>query len=138
MIGKLDVTKISYHAFMYCTDQYVLLDSGSALGTNCGPILIKKDKTDFSESSRIAIPGKYTTANMLLDIAYPLHQNRVEFLLSVVIYTNQNETFNDDIYEYNELSIPFLARFGKKIYEYELLRPKKNLPDLTRYNLGSW
>tara|TARA_Y100000590_G_scaffold18564_1_gene22081 strand:+ start:155 stop:1393 length:1239 start_codon:yes stop_codon:yes gene_type:complete len=74
-----------------------------------------------------------------IDNAYILDfENRVEFLLSVVIYTNQNETFNDDIYEYNELSIPFLARFGKKIYEYELLRPKKNLPDLTRYNLGSW
>ena len=84
--GKLDVTKISYHAFMYCTDQYLLLDSGSALGSNCGPILIKKDKTDFSESSRIAIPGRYTTANMLLDIAYPLHQNRVEVLFSDIEY----------------------------------------------------
>ena len=94
MIGKLDVTKISYHAFMYCTDQYLLLDSGSALGNNCGPILIKKDNTDFSESSRIAIPGKYTTANMLLDIAYPLHQNRVEVLFSEIEYKLLSNEFD--------------------------------------------
>ena len=41
--GKLDVTKLSYNAFTYCIDKYILLDTGSALGRSCGPILIKKD-----------------------------------------------------------------------------------------------
>ena len=37
MQGELDVTKISYHAFGYVTEEYCLLDSGSALGHDCGP-----------------------------------------------------------------------------------------------------
>jgi 1,4-dihydroxy-6-naphthoate synthase len=38
----VDVTKLSYHAYAYCADRYVLLDAGSALGRNCGPLLISK------------------------------------------------------------------------------------------------
>jgi len=80
--GELDVTKLSYHAFTYCVNDYVLLDSGSALGNNCGPLLIKKPETILTSESKIAIPGKYTTANMLLGIAFPEYQNKVETLFS--------------------------------------------------------
>ena len=38
--GAADVTKLSYHAYAYCIGDYVLLDAGSALGRNCGPLLI--------------------------------------------------------------------------------------------------
>ena len=79
---KLDVTKLSYHAFTYCVNDYALLDSGSALGNNCGPLLIKKPETILTSESKIAIPGKYTTANMLLGIAFPKYQNKVEALFS--------------------------------------------------------
>ena len=37
--GELDVTKLSYHAFAYVADQYVLLDAGSALGFGVGPLV---------------------------------------------------------------------------------------------------
>ena len=40
--GATDVTKLSYHAYAYCTTGYVLLDAGSALGRKCGPLLISK------------------------------------------------------------------------------------------------
>ena len=40
LAGQSDVTKLSYHAYAYCIDRYVLLDAGSALGRNCGPLLI--------------------------------------------------------------------------------------------------
>ena len=40
--GEADVTKLSYHAYAHCTRDYVLLDAGSALGRNCGPLLISK------------------------------------------------------------------------------------------------
>ena len=66
--GKLDVTKLSFNAFTYCVEDYALLDSGSALGRHCGPLLIKKPNTILTSESTIAIPGKYTTANMLLNI----------------------------------------------------------------------
>ena len=82
--GKLDITKLSYNAFTHCVNDYALLDSGSALGNNCGPLLIKKPNTILTKESKIAIPGKYTTANMLLNIAFPNHQNKVEILFSEI------------------------------------------------------
>jgi 1,4-dihydroxy-6-naphthoate synthase len=82
--GDLDVTKLSYHAFAHLLDTYSLLDAGSALGNNCGPLLIaKKPMTpDQVNKAKIAIPGKYTTANFLLGLAYPNAQNKEEQLFS--------------------------------------------------------
>jgi len=82
--AKLDITKLSYNAFTHCVNDYVLLDSGSALGNNCGPLLIKKPNTILTKDSKIAIPGKYTTANMLLNIAFPENKNKVESLFSEI------------------------------------------------------
>lgn len=85
---ELDITKLSYHAFLYLTNEYVLLDSGSALGFNCGPILIQKSNFNNNnseinlEQAKIAIPGKYTTANFLLSLAYPKATNKIELLFS--------------------------------------------------------
>jgi 1,4-dihydroxy-6-naphthoate synthase len=80
--GDLDITKLSYHAYAYLTDKYVLLDAGSALGNNCGPLLIsKKDKKDIPHNElKVAIPGKYTTANFLFSLAYPLVVNKKEMV----------------------------------------------------------
>ena len=60
------------------------MDSGSALGNNCGPLLVKKPNTILTKESKIAVPGKYTTANMLLNIAFPENQNKVETLFSEI------------------------------------------------------
>jgi 1,4-dihydroxy-6-naphthoate synthase len=84
--GQADVTKLSYHAYAYCADRYVLLDAGSALGRNCGPLLISKRSISPEEVAagelRIAIPGRYTTANFLLGLAFPSAANRTELLFS--------------------------------------------------------
>ena len=80
--GKLNITKLSYNAFTYCIENYVLLDSGSAIGRNCGPLLIKKANNILTSESKIAIPGKYTTANMLLEIAFPEYKNKIETFFS--------------------------------------------------------
>lgn len=80
----LDISKVSYHAFAYLSAVYQLLNSGSALGYNNGPLLISKHKIfpDEVDNLKIAIPGKYTTANLLLSFAYPgLHQKK-EYLFS--------------------------------------------------------
>ncbi len=81
---ELDITKLSYHAFLYLTEQYVLLNSGSALGFNCGPLLVKSSKFKIEDVNKasIAIPGKYTTANFLLSLAYPNAKNKKEILFS--------------------------------------------------------
>ena len=74
----------------------------------------------------------------LLDNAYVVDvKNKVEFFLSAVVYVNQNETLNDNTYEYDEISIPFLAALGNAFYRYELNRVKDVLPDLTRFEIGN-
>src|SRR5206468_10054100 len=84
--GEADVTKLSYHAYAYCADSYVLLDAGSALGRNCGPLLISKravSRQDVAAGTlRIAIPGKYTTANFLLGLACPNARDTTELVFS--------------------------------------------------------
>lgn len=81
---ELDITKLSYHAFAHLTEKYQLLQAGSALGNNCGPLLIAKREMHPEElaDARIAIPGKYTTANFLLSLAYPQATNKYETLFS--------------------------------------------------------
>ena len=80
-----DVSKLSFHAISKLKDKYNILNSGAALGTDCGPILIsKKNKTDLKISSKIAIPGKYTTAYMLFKIAYPNFKNTYELVFSEI------------------------------------------------------
>jgi 1,4-dihydroxy-6-naphthoate synthase len=86
--GEVDVTKLSYHAYAYCAGEYVLLDAGSALGRNCGPLLISQRTIPREEVAagavRIAIPGKYTTANFLLGLAFPAARDRRELLFSEI------------------------------------------------------
>ena len=86
--GAADVTKLSYHAYAYCIGDYVLLDAGSALGRNCGPLLIAtrsiaKDEVTAGGLS-IAIPGKYTTANFLLGLAFPRAQHKTALVFSEI------------------------------------------------------
>ena len=85
---EADVTKLSYHAFAYCAADYVLLDAGSALGRNCGPLLISKRAISTAEVAagrlRIAIPGRYTTANCLLGLAFPAARDRTELVFSAI------------------------------------------------------
>ena len=82
--GKLDVTKLSFNTFAKCISKYVLLDSGSALGRKCGPILIKKPSKILSPQSNIAIPGEHTTANLLLGISNPEYINKFEVIFSEI------------------------------------------------------
>ncbi|UEG53503.1 1,4-dihydroxy-6-naphthoate synthase [Mucilaginibacter daejeonensis] len=90
MRGELDITKLSYHAFAYVANQYVLLDAGSALGFGVGPMLICKgdekqvleDLTTDKRAVRIGIPGKYTTANFLLSLAFPNAKDKQEIVFS--------------------------------------------------------
>lgn len=82
--NELDVTKISYHAYTKIAENYLILDSGSALGFKNGPLLISRHKIypDEVNDIKIAIPGLNTTANLLLSIAYPKALNKKEYLFS--------------------------------------------------------
>lgn len=91
--GELDISKLSFHAFAHVIPKYVLLDAGSALGFGVGPMLIckaenhEKIKSLISEPNsrlKVGIPGKLTTANFLLGIAYPQLQLKQEMVFSEI------------------------------------------------------
>lgn len=70
----------------------------------------------------------------LTDAAYIVDfENGVEFLLAASIFTNANETFNDDTYEYDEIALPFLRDLGLAVYEVERARKREHAPDLSRF-----
>jgi len=83
-LNELDITKLSYHAYAYLWEKYTILNSGSALGRNNGPILISKRKIypDEINDIKIGIPGKNTTANLLFSIAFPQATQKTEYLFS--------------------------------------------------------
>jgi len=94
--AALDITKLSYHAYAYAVEDYELLDAGSALGFGVGPLLITANKELAEKLSkkagialeeeltnlRVGIPGKFTTANFLLGLAYGELKNKTEMLFS--------------------------------------------------------
>jgi 1,4-dihydroxy-6-naphthoate synthase len=69
--GALDLTKISYHAFAHLRRDYCLLKSGGALGRGCGPLVVARQAASLESlrGKRIAIPGRLTTANLLLQLS---------------------------------------------------------------------
>ncbi|ALL04234.1 1,4-dihydroxy-6-naphthoate synthase [Pedobacter sp. PACM 27299] len=90
MKGELHITKLSFHAFAYVYEQYALLDAGSALGFGVGPLLIAKNEylanhpDHINAELRVGIPGKYTTANFLLGIAFPHLVQKEEMVFSAI------------------------------------------------------
>lgn len=79
-----DISKISYALYPLIADNYVLLNSGSALGRGCGPLLVSKHKIYPEElkSVTIATPGAHTTASMLLKHAFGEGLSTREYLFS--------------------------------------------------------
>lgn len=90
---ELDITKMSFAAYKLVQDQYQLLDAGSALGYNCGPILISKRKIAEAEVNgcSVAIPGRNTTANFLLSFFFPSLKEKKEMIFSSVEDSVLNE-----------------------------------------------
>ncbi len=92
--GRADITKLSYHAYAHCADRYVMLNAGSALGRNCGPLLISKRPITVEEVAagdlRIAIPGQFTTANLLLGLAFPAATRTTAMVFSDIEGAVQN------------------------------------------------
>ena len=82
--GSVDITKMSFHAYAWAANNYLLLDSGSALGRNNGPLVVSRRKIypDELNDALIAIPGRYTTANLLFSIFWPGAQRKREYLFS--------------------------------------------------------
>ena len=73
----------------------------------------------------------------LTDNAYIIDfVNNIEFLLSATILVNDNEIYNDGLYEYDSLGFPFMRNLGRAIYEYELGRRTAIKPNLSRFKIN--
>lgn len=82
-----DITKISSNAYgIDIWKDYVILDSGSALGRNNGPLLVAKEAFPLTEinQKRILIPGVNTTANLLFTTFFPNAKDKTPMLFSEI------------------------------------------------------
>ncbi len=82
--------------------------------------------------NKVGLAYGYVTDN-----AYVVDFERgVEFLLTAVVLVNENGIFNDGVYEYDEVGLPFLAELGRVIYAYELERKRAHRPDLSKWRVN--
>jgi 1,4-dihydroxy-6-naphthoate synthase len=147
MQQKLDLSKISYGVLPLVMNNYILLESGGALGKGVGPLLIAKSKINIDElnDKRIAIPGENTTAHMLFSLAFPNAKKKVftifnqiedavlnnEVAAGVIIHENRF-TYQDkglhkliDLGDYwetqTQLPIPLGGIIAKKILDKKII-----------------
>jgi 1,4-dihydroxy-6-naphthoate synthase len=73
MEGRYELSAISYHAYPYVADKYVLMSAGSSIGDGYGPMLIaaRPMETEDLKGKRIAVPGKLTSAFLALSLFEP-------------------------------------------------------------------
>ena len=77
--AELDITKISFHAYGHLRETYCLLRAGAALGKGCGPLVVSKKYQNMKDlqGKKIAVPGRLTTAFLLLQLLDPSLKERV-------------------------------------------------------------
>lgn len=83
MDNRLQVSKVSCHAYYYLRDRYVFLRHGSAFGKGCGPLIVTKDHHTIDQlaDKKIAVPGQFTTATLLLRLFYGKRQRLLNNLI---------------------------------------------------------
>ena len=69
--GRYEMTAISYHAYPYVSDLYVLTAAGSSVGDGYGPVVVSREPLDGLDSRRVAVPGLMTTAYLALMLFEP-------------------------------------------------------------------
>jgi hypothetical protein len=102
--------------------------------TYCKFLFYGADK-NITPNSNIRIFNKVGDAyGYTIDNIYFIdYKNKVEFILSAVIQSNNNQIYNDNTYEYETICLPFLKNLGQKVYELELKRTKKYEPQLDKF-----
>jgi len=110
-------------------------DTSEYFNSYCKFFMFKSGRTAIPDNIRIFNkPG--WSYGFLTDVAYIVDfKNKVEFMLSAVIYVNRDGILNDDKYEYDETGYPFFKEIGNIIYKYELERKRNYPPDLSSFRL---
>lgn len=147
MESAVAITKLSYHAYAYVAKSYFILSSGSALGRGNGPLLVSKKKIypDEVGDIAVAIPGKYTTAAMLLQLAFPAVRQTKAYLFSDIesaILDNEVDAgvlIHEGRFTYQKKGLQLIADLGER-WESQQKQPiplgciaiKRNIPTAIR------
>ena len=123
---RINLSDQDYNFLRYWMSRFTFEDIG---------IEYQKDSQYFDSYNKFFIYGDSTNAvdrkiriynkvgvayGALTDISYIRdYQKKIEFFLSATIYVNQNQIVNDNIYEYDDLGIPFLAELARQVYKLE-------------------
>ncbi len=97
----------------------------------------------FFQKGGRRIPGNIRIFNkvgwaygFLTDISYVVDfRNQIEFMLSATVYANEDGILNDNSYDYDSIALPFLYRVEQDVYEYDIHRKRKYLPDLNNFKI---
>lgn len=127
---EVDISKTSFHNFLKISDNYQLLNSGTAMGKNCGPLMVSKRKIypDELRDCKIAIPGESTTANLLMQIFFNEAQNKNVYLFSDIeelVLSNECDAgllIHETRFTYQKRGLKLIADLGN------LWENKYNLP----------
>ena len=119
--GELEMTAISLHAYPYCAQRYLLMTTGASVGEGYGPIVVAKGarSPDELRAGPIAVPGRLTTAALLLQLA-------------VGPVTTQAIPFDEILPAVKEGRVPA----GVLIHEGQLTYPEWGLTKVL--DLGEW
>lgn len=132
-----DYSLIYTHMSKYPTESdYPKYDSKENWATSAKFLFYGADST-ITPDPDIRIFNKYGDSyGFIIDNSYFVDfRNKVEFLLTAVVQSNDDEIYNDSKYEYKEVCYPFMKNLGQVIYQTELKRKKKYLPDLSKYKM---
>jgi 1,4-dihydroxy-6-naphthoate synthase len=119
--GSLDISKVSYGAVHKFLHNYIILNSGGALGKGVGPLFVSKK---FSEAATppseipVALPGANTTAHLLFSMIYPLHTNKIFMPFELIEESVINGTvdagviIHENRFTYHEKGLNKIADLG--------------------------
>ena len=98
-------------------------------------ILFGDEADEFTIPDHIKVYNKVGSAyGFLTDVAYVIDtKEEVEFLLAVQLLVNENDIFNDGVYEYDEIGRPFMGKLGKAIHQFEINRNRTITPDFSKF-----
>ncbi|HPX75508.1 MAG TPA: 1,4-dihydroxy-6-naphthoate synthase [Bacteroidales bacterium] len=147
---EVDISKTSFHNFLKISDNYQLLNSGTAMGKNCGPLIVSKRKIypDELKHCKIAIPGESTTANLLMQIFFKEAQNKNVYLFSDIeelVLSNECDAgllIHETRFTYQKRGLKLIADLGN-LWENKFNLPiplggiivKRSLPDKIKQEI---
>ena len=123
---RINLSDQDYNFLRYWMSRFTFEDIGieyqkdSQYFDSYNKFFIYGDSTNTIDR-KIRIYNKVGVAyGALTDISYIRdYQKKIEFFLSATIYVNQNQIVNDNIYEYDDVGIPFLAELARQVYKLE-------------------